>query len=132
MQAAVDLSQFKPISSHDKNAWREIIAEWEKGNESQTKFCKDRGLNKNTLCYWRGKFRRKSDKSIKPVKSPQTPAKLVPVKLFPSASSKPGMPLSTHAIKLQTPQGYLLSMPNDVGVEFIVRLLQRLGGSRDA
>ena len=131
MQSAIDISEFKNISSHDKNVWQKIVASWEAGNESQTQFCQRRGLNKNTLCYWRGRFlkmaKKKTAKQVNNKKP--TATKLLPVKIASLDLSAPSKPMVMQGIRLQTPQGYALSMPSDVSADFLVKLLQQLGVS---
>jgi hypothetical protein len=130
MSSEIDISAFKNISSHDKNAWQKIVASWEAGNESQTQFCQRRGLNKNTFCYWRGRFLKMAKKTAIQAnnKEPAT-TKLLPVKLASLDLSVPSKPMVMQGIRLQTPQGYALSMPSGVSVDFLVSLLQRLGVS---
>ncbi len=129
MQSTIDIPEFKNISSHDKNVWEKIVAAWEAGNESQTQFCLRLGLNKHTLCYWRGRFLKIAKKKNMPKSSKKIPAtKLFPVKIAPLDLSAPSKPIVTQGIRLQTPQGYALSMSSDVSLDFLVGLLQRLGG----
>lgn len=130
MQSSIDKSELKNISSHDHDAWHKIIAAWEIGTESQAQFCQRRGLNKNTFSYWRGKFLKTSKKKPMAQNSKKFSAtKLLPIKIASLDLAAPSKSMVMQGIRLQTPQGYALSMPSDVSVDFLVDLLQRLGVS---
>jgi hypothetical protein len=120
MDAHAELDIFKNVSSSDKNRWQEICKLWQESGKSVNVFCAERGLNKHTLTYWRGKFIREE----KQTKS----ASFVPVKIKKN-NSLALMPLSipSHlSIKIQTPQGYVISIPTE-DMACISKVLHLLG-----
>tara|TARA_B100000941_G_C28350118_1_gene471386 strand:- start:364 stop:714 length:351 start_codon:yes stop_codon:yes gene_type:complete len=95
--------------------WRELCAEWERGELPQKQFCKDRGIDYARFTWWRskilteqGKSRRNKSSSIKPVElgcMPSRPAESLQLYLptgvrvlVPSTCSKEQLSMALDAL----------------------------------
>ena len=102
------------VHSKDKKLWGRIINDWLASGLSQRKFCRRHGLNKHTLSYWRSQFLAEAKSNPKP--------SIVPVTI---TKSKP--PQASDCIRLQTPKGYVFTLPLTIDPSTLSTLLQALG-----
>ena len=117
---------FKNISSKNREAWQEICNLWQASGESIKRFCEKRGLKKNTFVYWRGKFINEERQAKASAKSNT----FLPLNIKPSTMSEIHTTTAFIAsIKIQTPQGYVLSLPLEIEIKVLEKLLQLLGMS---
>ncbi len=124
MEQALKAEDFKTISSHDKNSWREIVNRWLNSGASQKQFCEKHSISHNTFCYWRGIFLAET-KLKKKRKASFASVKIKPQAVISKASNS-SFGLN---IKLQTPLGYVFTIPANLDFELLSKLCKLAGVS---
>ena len=72
------MAESKKLTEAD---WRLIVSEWESSGESQSIFCKNKGIVYSMFGYWRGKLKELSNKPTSGFKAIRTPTMGMPIKL---------------------------------------------------
>lgn len=106
------------ISTHDKIKWSELIAEWEKSNESQKQFCDRLGINVNTFTYMRSKLL-SSNKKLNKSK------KFIPVTIAKDVAKENIK--CTDLIILESNNGIKLHIPLSISFDKLTHLLKLVG-----
>ena len=106
--------EYGNVHSSDKLLWEKIIEDWLSSGMSQRKFCKAHGLNKNTLSYWRSQCLAEDTSKPKP--------SIVPVTI---TKSKPSQ--TSDCIRVQTPKGFVFTLPLNLDASSLSTLLQAIG-----
>jgi hypothetical protein len=76
--------------------WEKLIAEFERGSESQVQFCARRSVAVATLQYWLRRLRRGDrEKSVS----------VVPVRLSDGATGRPGVEAELGSLRLRFEEG---------------------------
>ena len=104
------------LTAADKQEWMDLIADWEKTNESQRSFCARLGLNHHTFSYIRAKFF--------PTQKIQHKKDL----FIPVTVTKPSTSMSTseHMI-IENKNGIKLHVPLNLGEDNLTLLLNLIG-----
>ena len=63
MQITSFEAQSARAKNRNKNYWRELIAVWQKSNESQKDFCARMKIKVGTFAHWRGVFTKENNRS---------------------------------------------------------------------
>ena len=58
MQTTLNDNQKQKAKNRSQNDWRELIASWQKSNESPKEFCARRNIHIGTFAHWRGVFKK--------------------------------------------------------------------------
>ena len=125
-QKLIVTKEYGPVHSSDKKLWARIVQDWLAGKMSQRKFCKHHGLNKHTLSYWRSQFLAES--KSKPAIVPVTVTSHSKASLQ-MQTNKPKLNASQtpNCIRLQTPKGYVFTLPLNVDAATLSTLLHTIG-----
>ena len=120
MQSHGELNNQSGKATLDKIKWLELIAEWEKSNESQKQFCDRLGINVNTFTYMRGKLLSSGKKLAKN-------KKFIPVTIAKEEDKEKIIYLDV--IILENRNGIKLHIPLSVPFDKVSHLLQLAGWS---
>src|ERR1041385_6308279 len=83
------MSRKRPCDPERERFWREAVAAWQKSGQSIRAFCRGRGLSEPSLYSWRRTLRERDRQRA----ALQPSARLVPVRVLPSAVVKVVLPV---------------------------------------
>lgn len=108
--------------------WREHSHGWEMSGLSQRAYCEREGLSYSSFGYWRQQARQAA--GLVALSAPHQPCKLIPIQIVSesrahnaSADKQVALP---DAIHLQSPAGWQVTLPRNVDLSTLTRLLQQL------
>ena len=112
----------RTVRAREREEWmRELVAEYERGNETQREFCERYGMSVSSLQWWKKELRRRDQRTE--MKSTEAPA-FVSVDVL-----QPGGTLAADdRIELTLPSGETLRIPESFDLASLERLLGVLRG----
>jgi len=98
-----------------KVAMYELVKAWESSTQSKSAFCESASINIHTFTYWHQKYK----KEFKKEKGPSQGPNFLPLQIEKTSAVPPAITIDLHY-----PNGVRLSVPQRVGISYLVQLLQ--------
>lgn len=99
-----------------RNLWKHHIESWEKSGLAQTEYCRQHSLKVYDFRYWKKRFHTSME--------PESPSKLIPVKL--TEEVKPGPVLDSSGVSLSLDHRYTIHLAETFNSQTLSKLIDFL------